>query len=114
MYNNLYCKIYLDSRLEIEELCQYINDKVSGRIELIRTIKTEWGEIDLRRNNDFNPQRLKNNPEDFVFWQYYLDIEPKGEIDKSEYIGHIAKLIDEFNSENIKVVASCDFEENLL
>lgn len=38
MYNNLYCKVYLNSELEIEELYQHINRKVSGKSEPIRTI----------------------------------------------------------------------------
>ena len=82
MYNNLYCKVYLRSELEIEELYQHINYKVSGRLEPIRTIETDWGKIDLRRNSDFNPKRLEKEPEDFVLWQYYLDIEPEKKIEK--------------------------------
>jgi len=113
VYNNLYCKVYLNSELEIEELYQHINCKVSGILEPIRTIKTDWGEIDLRRNSDFNPQRLENDSDDYVFWQYYLDIEPKKEVAQSNYIGQIAKLLEQLNSENIKAVASCDFEEDL-
>lgn len=113
VYNNLYCKVYLSSELEIEELYQCINCKVLGKLEPIRTIKTNWGEIDLRKNSDFNPEQLKSDPEDFVFWQYYLDIVPEKEVEESNYISQIAKLLDELSSESIKVVASCDFEDDL-
>ena len=41
-----------------------------------------WGEIDVRRNEDFCPRKLVDDPEDFVFWKYYLDIEPN--LDKPE------------------------------
>ncbi|MDE6662794.1 MAG: 1,4-dihydroxy-6-naphthoate synthase [Lachnospiraceae bacterium] len=113
MYDNLYCKVYINSNLEIEELYQYINERASGRLEPIRIIKTDWGEIDLRRNSDFNPSILENNPEDFVFWRYYLDIEPEKGIDETRYIARISKLLEELKSENIKVIASCDFEEEI-
>ena len=113
MYDNLYCKIYLNSELEIDELFQHIICKVSGRKEYIRTIKTDWGEIDLCRNSDFNVQKLEDDPEDFVFWKYYLDIEPEKGIDQYCYINKISKLLEGLKSENIKAVASCDFEEDL-
>ena len=125
MYNNLYCKVYLNSELEIEELYQYINCKVLGRLEPIRTIITDWGEMDLRKNNEFNPQRLIDDPENFVF-RYRT----KKQIDQSDYIDQIAKLLKDLNSDKrrcslrrkstirsasycIKAVASCDFEKDL-
>ncbi len=113
MYNNLYCKVYLNSELEIEELYQHINCKVLGRLQPIRTTITDWCEMDLRKNSEFNPQRLIEDPEDFVFWQYYIDVEPKKQIDQYNYINQIAKLLRDLNSDNIKIVASCDFEEDL-
>lgn len=53
MYDNLYCKVYINSELEIEELYQYINERASGKLEPIRIIKTDWGEIDLHKSSDF-------------------------------------------------------------
>lgn len=111
--NNLYCKVYLNSGLEIEELYQHINCKILGELKPIRTIKMSWGEIDVRRNEDFCPRKLVDDPEDFVFWKYYLDIEPKEGADENDYIDQIAKLLVKLKAENFKVVASCDFEEYL-
>ena len=113
LYNNLYCKVYLNIELEIEELYSYLINLVSGKAEPIRTIKTEWGELDLRKNPDFNFKQIEKDPDDFIFWQYYLDIEPQKDIEKSKYISQIAKLLNELNKNNIKAVASCDFEELL-
>mgnify|MGYP000569799146 CR=1 FL=1 len=113
MYNNLYCKVYLNIELEIEELYSYLINLVSGKAEPIRTIKTEWGELDLRKNPDFNFKQIEKDPDDFIFWQYYLDIEPQKDIEESKYISQIAKLLNELNKNNIKAVASCDFEELL-
>ena len=113
MCSNLYCKVYLNSGLEIEELYQHINSKISGELKPIRTIKMSWGEIDVRKNEDFCPQKLVDDPEDFVFWKYYLDIEPKEGVDENDYIDQIAKLLGKLKAGNFKVVASCDFEEDL-
>lgn len=113
MYNNLYCKVYLKIELEIEELYLYLINLVSGKAEPIRIIKTEWGELDLRKNSDFNFKQIEKDPDDFIFWQYYLDIEPQKDIEESKYISQIAKLLHELNKNNINAVASCDFEERL-
>ena len=113
MRDNMYCKIYLSTELVFGELYQCICSMTLGRLESVRTIKTDWGEIDLCKNSEFSLERVKNTPEDFVFWQYYLDIEPKNGIDVSKYIEQIAKLLKNLNLNNMKVVASCDFEEHL-
>lgn len=113
VYDNLFCRVYLSSEMEIEELYRYINGMVLGKLEPIRGIVTDWGEIDLRKSCDFDPQILENDPEDFIFWRYNLEIEPKEETAQADYIAHIAKLIKQLNSENMKAVASCDFEEEL-
>lgn len=112
MYDNLYCKIYLDSTLDIEDLYSILNDILSGELEPIRTIKTGWGELDLRRNYDFDLNRLEVDRNDFIYWQYYLDVEPN-EIQESKYIEGISELLKALKLKNIKAVASCDFEEAL-
>lgn len=109
MYSNLYCKIYLDSHLEIDKLFQLINKAVAGKYDPIRTIKTDWGEIDVRKNSEFD----EGKSEDFLFWKYYLDIEPQGGIEQKTYINKIAELIKTLKSKNIPAIASCDFEQEL-
>ena len=113
MYDNLYCKIYLSSSLDIEDLYKCINCIVQGQMEPIRTVKTGWGEIDLRKNGDFDPQRLESTPDDFIFWKYYMDVVPKEGIEQIKYINQISRLIEELSIRNIKAVASCDFEDIL-
>ena len=81
--------------------------------EPIRTIKARWGEIDLRKNSDFEPKMLEKTPDDFIFWKYYLDIEPQKGIEQAKYINQISRLIEELNLRNIKAIASCDFEDIL-
>ena len=113
MYDHLYCKLYLSSRLDIEELYECINCLIQGQMDPIRTVKTQWGEMDLRKNSDFDPQRLENTPDDFIFWKYYLDIIPQEGIEQTTYIKQISWLIEELGIRNIKAVASCEFEDIL-
>ena len=109
MYDNLYCKIYLDSSLDIGELYKRIRSIVQGQMEPIRTVKTIWGEIDIRKNSDFDPDRMEKDPDDFVFWRYYLDIVPQKGIEQEKYISEVSRLVEELKQSNIRAVASCDF-----
>lgn len=116
-YDSLYCHVYVNSDLEREDLYQYINGKVFGKLDYIRGrvagIVTDWGGMELRRNDEFNPQLLEQDSEDFIFWRYHLDINAKEGIDQSYYIARVAELLRTLNTENMKAVASCDFEEEL-
>lgn len=109
MYKNLYCKVYIKSSLEIEELFDFINSVVLGKKELIRTIKTDWGEMDLRKNSEYNNKNMK----DFVYWPYYLDIQPFEGVDQYTYICNIKKFLEKVKMQGIEVVAACDFESDL-
>lgn len=112
MNNDLYCKIYLDTTIEIEELYLLINELLSGELEPIRTIKTAWCEIDLRRNCDYDLMCSEENREDFIFWKYYMDIEPTN-ADEKEYIKGISDLIVKLKRKEVKAVPCCDFEDVL-
>lgn len=106
MYENLYCKVYIHSKLGIEELYQLVNNMVFGTLEPMRSIKTDWGEIDLRRNQEFDPEHLN----DFIYWPYYLDMEPLQGIAQDIYIGKVRELLKEMEIHRITAVAACDFE----
>lgn len=97
--------------MEIDDLYPYLCTMISGEMEPIRTIKTDWGEMDLRRNPDIKPQEEVSD--DFIIWPYYLDIEPKAGVDESEYIGQIGRLLKALKQKDIKAVAACDFEEKV-
>lgn len=109
MYKNLYCRVFINSKLEIEELYNFINSIVLGRMEAIRTIKTDWGEIDLRKNKDYNDRYINN----FIYWPYCLDIEPSKKVEQSIYILNIEDFLKKMKMSEIAVVAACDFESEL-
>lgn len=113
LYHDLYCKVYIQSGFGIDDLYQRITRIVVGKQEPIRSIKTGWGEIDLRQNDGYNEKQVKDDEENFVYWKYYLDIEPNQEVIESEYIDQIASFLSRLDEKGIKAVASCDFEDRL-
>lgn len=112
MYDNLYCKIFIDTDEEKENVLNSIKDIVSGAIERW-TIISESMEIDLRRNEDYNKKETARKEDGFIYSRYYLDIEPKENIKQEEYIYRIAILLQNLWSIGYKAVAACDFENEL-
>ncbi|EHI99782.1 hypothetical protein CDLVIII_3208 [Clostridium sp. DL-VIII] len=112
MYDNLYCKIFIDTDEEREKVLNSIKDIVSGAIERW-TIISESMEIELRKNEEFNKREISRKEDGFFYSRYYLDIEPKENIEQEEYIFGIAILLENLWSIGYKAVASCDFENEL-
>ena len=110
MYDDLYCKLYLDSMLEKDELFSLLQELTCGKTELISIIKTACCEIYLGRNKEFDINQPKQKREDFIYWKYYLDIEPL-KLEEEDYIKEIAELILKLRERGINAVPSCDFEE---
>ena len=112
-YDDLYCKIYVDTDLDIEQQKDKITSVVSGEKVLFRTIATAFGEIDVNINEDFDEKKRNLESDGFIYSRYYLDIEPIEGIEQQEYISHIGELLKSLWSSGLKSVAACDFEEEL-
>lgn len=112
-YDDLYCKLYIDTDLEIEQLKDKITSIVSGEKQLFRTIVTTFGEIDVNKNEDFDDKKRELVPDGFIYSKYYLDIEPKEDIGQQDYISSIGDLLKSLWDNGLKSVAACDFEEEL-
>jgi hypothetical protein len=111
-YQNLYCKIFLDCDLEREQLTQMIAISIDGRIES-KTILSNYCEIDIKNNEDFHDIQRHDYPDGFLYYPYYLDIEPSEEVLFSSYADVITKLLEYLWNKGYQAVAACDFEEDL-
>lgn len=112
MPDNLYCKIFIDSELEYERLFILIENCVAGYKETINYITTDWCEICVQQNEEFSSEQYSRNCNDFIYWPYYLDIEPR-DINKGDYIRYITNLIDRLRKHCKGIVIACDFEDEI-
>ena len=111
-YDNLYCKLFVDSPMLQGQFILMIADllkvKANGSY-----VENKYLFITINRNEDKN-MVLKNNPKDgFLFYSYYLDIEPSEGIDINTYLTHLKSLINSLRSKGFKTIAACDFEDEL-
>lgn len=112
IYDNLYCKIFIDTNEEREFVLNLIEDIVLGVIDRW-TIISDSMEIDLRKNEDFSSKDRVRKKDVFLYSRYYLDIEPKENIRQEQYILSVATLLEKLWTLGYKVVTACDFEEEL-
>lgn len=113
MTDDLYCKIYIKTELSKEVLLNQIAVAVNGSV-IIRTITTENMEIDLVENEDYSSE-ISNKPDEFLYYPFYLEIDPIVEINFSRqtYIETISKLLKSLWKEAGDAIAACDFEAQL-
>lgn len=112
---NLFTKIFIDTEEDKDTLLKMVQEMVDGSIEQW-TISFKSGLIDLVQNDDFgnnNKVKVKSSSDQFLYFRYYLDIEPYDNNCSEVYIADISCLLESLWKKNINAVAACDFEDLL-
>lgn len=108
-----YCKIYLYSNLNYDSIFNKILIYIKGEKNAIDYITSDWCEACLKKNKEYSEEYYLKHKEDFIYWNYYLDIEASENISNLIYIEKVRKLLIYLKTICVGVVASCDFEELL-
>lgn len=112
MYNSLYCKMFIDTDIIYEELFALVLKFVGGKKQAVTYISTQWCDISIQKNNEYNAEYYLLEPKDFLYWRYYLDIEPN-EIEESAYIKNVSDLLEYIRGHCNDAIVACDFEDEL-
>ena len=72
----LYCKVYLDAEAEKGQLLDLVASITAGSIKM-RTVSSPVLQADLVANEDFDETKRCEGKDQFLFYRYYLDIEPE-------------------------------------
>ena len=112
---DLFCKIYIYCDLAYDELLACILKYVNGKNYMFHEISSDWCEAYLIKNKEFSYEYFINHKDDFVYWNYILDIEPNEDngISENEYIIKVKDLVNILGDICRGVVPSCDFEDLL-
>jgi hypothetical protein len=79
----------------------------------MRTVSTSEFQVDVVVNEDFDERRRSQNHDQFLFYRYYLDIEPTENATRQRYVESVGNLLEGLWQSNCKAVAACDFESEL-
>lgn len=109
---DLYCKIYLKTNLEQDELKARLSDALAGSFDG-RTISANMLLMDLFINKD--AILGEGNSDRAVDWPFYLEVEPiECDICQPEsFVTSVAALLKALRASGIQATPSCDFEEQL-
>lgn len=112
MYDDLYCKVFVDTKLDYEEVFSRVMNYVDGKKESFSYIVTDWCDMFIQRNKEYTEEQYLKDTGNFIYWRYYIDIEPTV-TDEVVYIEKIKDLIKYLRKYCDNVVAACDFENEL-
>lgn len=114
MVNENYCKLFIDATISRSDLVDAIQKSTNGIISN-HFVDCDWGAFDVRNNDEYSRWKIENSGDDgFLFYKYIVDVEPKEPSrDSRTYIGGLRGLIQSLRSTGTKIVAACDFEDQL-
>ena len=115
-YNDaLYCLLYIDvefhkhARGEVGDL---IIKLTGGKKNPHGGYLTDFSHIHVSFNDGYSKWRkiFRGN---FLYFKFFLEIDPLPELPRDKYILGIKNLIEQFKDMGVRAVAACDFEDEL-
>lgn len=110
MYDELYCKVYINTDNTRDELSVIISRYLNTNVNKFYYINGKTFESNILENKDY---KTDNILDDFLYYKFIIEIEPIEESNENEYISEIGNLLEYLWSNKFKAIASCDFEEDL-
>lgn len=113
---DMYCQMFIDTDMEKSRMIDMVSNAVKGIVEYKTSyilINTDNIEFEFVENEDFEDSMRSDKENGFLYSRYYLDIEPKKDIDPDAYISILSGLMITLRGLKCNVVAACDFEDLL-
>lgn len=107
----LYCKVLVDSQDGKGRLLERIAHLTSGSVERCSVSSADL-QADLEDNEDHRQAGTSQEAE-FLYYRYYLDVEPTEPAARDRYVEAVGRLLEGLWRSGCKAVAACEFEEEL-
>lgn len=109
----IFCKVFVNADVARSDLVDTIAHALDGRIKPLNTVAGDTWEIDVRRNDEHDAERSKDQENGFLFFPYYLDVVARRGRDRQAQIALVSRLLERLWERGYGAVAACDFEEEL-
>lgn len=86
-----------------------------GKSYILKSLSLDYclnNDLSVQKNKEYNVEQYLLDSTDFLYWKYYLDIEPHN-IEESQYIENIANLLSYLRRCCKNVIIACDFEDEV-
>jgi hypothetical protein len=114
--NDLDCRIFIDARQTPDGIAALVagalDDAGAGALS-DRTIRTPWGEFEIRRNKEADMERASEFPDGFLYFPYTVEFYPLSTTRCEERFSLAARILNCFWDRNLAAVAVCDYEDQL-
>lgn len=110
---NLYCKVFINTQLDEASLVKIIAQLINGKISQINSISSDYLDLDVISNKEFDEKYINLPIDGFLFYKYFLDVEPMPGIKYDDYISQLKILIKGLREKGFNVVPACAFENEL-
>jgi hypothetical protein len=109
---DMYCQIFIDTDQSRDAILHSLAEWSGGDVRF-RTVIADLFEADVSKNKEFDEYRRHDKDDGFLFYPYYLDVEPKPNVAVAVYVDVIRRLVAFLKGRGMRVVAACDFEDLL-
>lgn len=103
-----YCKVFLNKGIDAKDL-----EVLMGKLIKKGTNTYACCDISINLNKAAMPPLGKIDDDNFLFWKFFLDIEPVENITRDSYVKGIIELMRNLRNNGFQVLATCDFEDEL-
>jgi hypothetical protein len=109
---NLYCKIFIDGAIARKDLIALLAASLSGVVSG-HTVVMQHLELDVLDNDDFIDRHKRRDPDDFIHFRYFLDVEPAAGAARNDYVARVGEVQRMLAGNGLRTVAACSFEDEL-
>ena len=102
--DELYCKIFIDALIDLDNLNRLITKFISGKPEFPYWTHNDYLDIEISNNSETDNQKKKNLDNGFLFYPFYLEVTGTEIISEETYKLHLKNLIDFLRNQGFKVI----------
>lgn len=113
MYDDLYCKLFIDTDKSLDEIQEIIENILDVKPDKFHSFIEDYFMADLIINKEGDVNLAKDFPDGFLYFPYFIDFNCDNEEREDDYIELVGKLMNELWRDEMRLVASCDFEHVL-
>lgn len=114
--SDLDCRFYIDAGQPLEGVAAFLAGALARPAEggpAGKTLRTPWGEIELRRNDEADPIRAADFPDGFLHFRYTAEFYPSSGAASEDRVSLAAKVLSALWGRGLPAVAVCDYEARL-
>jgi len=110
---NRYCSIFVADSLQLETFRDDIFNHFGLKKATSSCFETEWYEINVINNSDYNNSLQCQYPDGFLYFKFKLEIDFKEAAPKDYHVRLISEILEWLWNKMVPAVAACDYESRL-